>query len=92
MGEARHKQEMLAAAEEEMKRWGDRPLRLDIDITTCLGMIGALQLALRHPGFQKRPSADVVRKLVFAFIRQIPPDYPALKKLMELGFHQRFDC
>ncbi|MDE2101104.1 MAG: hypothetical protein KGL39_27905 [Patescibacteria group bacterium] len=91
MGEAKRRERLLADSKAEMERWGERRIVADMDITTLLAMTGALQLALRHPGFSARPSATAVRDLVLQFIEQIPADYPAIRELMRLGFHPRFD-
>lgn len=85
------KVKVLAEAEADMLSWGERPLVIDLDITSALAICGALQLALRHPGFAARPSAKQVRAVVNSIEQQIPAEFTGLKKLITLGFHQRFD-
>lgn len=85
------KQKTLAAADADMIAWGERPLVVDMDLTTALAVCGALQLALRHPGFAARPSAAQVRAVVNGIEQQIPAEFPGIKNLIRLGFHQRFD-
>lgn len=80
-----------AEAVAEMERWGDRTIVLQLDIATLLGVVGALQLALRHPQFAQRPSALQVRALIMDLEKQIPAEFPAIKKIINLGFHPRFD-
>jgi hypothetical protein len=91
MGEAMRKQALLAAAESEMKAWGERPLVIEVDIAGALVFCGAMQLALRHPGFAARPSSKLCREIVMELADQVPEDFPALRELIRLGFHQRFD-
>lgn len=91
MGEAKRKEALLARCAEEMQRWGDRPVVLEMNITHAMVFCGALQLALRHEGFAQRPSSSVCRKVVFDLASQIPDDFPALRELIKLGSHPRFD-
>lgn len=51
MGQAKRKAELLEKAQAEMERWGDRPIRLEVDLVTMMIIAGALQLSLRHPAF-----------------------------------------
>jgi hypothetical protein len=86
------KRHVTEAAAIEMERWGDRSIVLDMHITQALTFCGALQLALRHPGFCKQPSAEEVRKIVFQIAQQISmEDFPAIHDLIKFGFHPRFD-
>jgi len=86
------KRHAMEAAAREMEQWGDRPVILEMDITTAVVMCGALQLALRHPDFAKQKSADAVRTLVFDIAEQISgEEYPAIQELIKMGFHSRFD-
>lgn len=79
------------AAVLEMERWGARPIILELDIITTLAICGALQLSLRHPQFATRPSAKNIREFVMAIEKQIPPEFPTLHKIIQLGFNPRFD-
>lgn len=91
MGEAKRKKELLARCTEELKAWGTRSIAFEIDIGTTLALCGALQLSLRHPEASKQSTAQVVRSLVFDIKSQIPAEFPAIRELIELGFHPRFD-
>ena len=92
MSEHKEKEKLLADSADEMARWGNRPIILEMDITRAMVFCGALQLALRHPGFATRPSAGEARSIVFDLANQIPEDFPALRKMIMLGFHSKFDC
>ena len=91
MGEAKRKAELLKRVLEESVDWGDRPIVLQIDLSTALSLAGTLQLALRHPEFVKLPSAASMRQLVIALRDQVPEEFPAIKEMISLGFHPRFD-
>ncbi len=66
-------------------------VRLDLDELACLSLVGTLQLALRHPQFQTKPTGHFMRQLVTDLIGRIPPERPALRKLALMGFNQSFD-
>lgn len=92
MGEAKRKAELMAKCDEEMKIWGDRLVRLDVDIQSMLIICGALQLSLRHPTYGSSEASKAVRKFLFMFKEQIGEEqFPALRELIELGFHRKFD-
>lgn len=84
---------IMAEAQKEMNRldavgWSRQ---LDFDCTTLMSTIAALQLALRHPSFTKRPSANLIRQVVDKMIEGFPEDCPNTIQLAKLGFHKRFD-
>lgn len=92
MGQAKRKAELLPKVEAEAVRWGDRLIRLELDLSTMLIITSALQLALRHPTACSMKSAQTIRKFLFQFKEQVgAEDYPALQELIELGFHRRYD-
>lgn len=91
MGEAKRKQELLERITEEVKRFGDRPIILELDLNAAFTIVGALQLALRHPQFTKMQSAAAVRAFVLEVRNQIPAEFQALRESIWLGFHPRFD-
>lgn len=91
MGEAKRKAELLARAAEEGKIWGERPIVLHMDLSTTLCMVGALQLSLRHPQHASMRGAKAVRDLVLSICDQVPEEFPAIKEMISLGFHPRFD-
>lgn len=92
MGEAKRKADLLARTAEEGKIWGERPIVLHMDLSTTLCMVGALQLALRHPKYGTMSGANQVRDLVLAIRDQVPADeFPAIREMISLGFHPRFD-
>lgn len=85
------KAKLLAEAEQDMRVWGQRPIVMEMDIVTLMSICGALQLALRHPAFKDRPAAKQVRQFVNHCEGQIPPEFGGIKRMIQLGFHQRFD-
>lgn len=91
MGEAKRKEELLRRVVAESQAWGDRPILLDMDLSAALVLAGALQLSLRHPEAARLPSAQTVRELVMALRDQVPEEFPAIKEMISLGFHPRFD-
>lgn len=77
--------QLLAAALGEMARF-NRPVVICLDIASAISLVGAIQLAQRHPEFG---SGQAMEKICREFIEQIaariPPEFPAIKKLIDLG-------
>jgi hypothetical protein len=60
-------------------------LRIDLGLTELLAIIGALQLALRHPGYADKPTAQTVRNLIaWADVHLMA--FPAIRELIKRGF------
>ncbi len=91
MGQAKRKAILLPKVQAEAERWGDRLIRLEVDLSTMMLITGAIQLSLRHPSAGKMKSAEALRKFIFQFKEQIGQDYPAIQELIGLGFHPRYD-
>jgi len=70
---------------------GDFKVRLELDVMQAVLLTGALQLALRHPGIQQQGIGSDLRQFIDTIKEQIPADCRGLRKLIELGFHPRFD-
>lgn len=90
----RRKVELLNEVKDEAERLGTShpwQVTLQLDEHSCLSLVGALQLALRHPKFQTRPTSKWIRGLVDDLIAKIPNERQKLKKIAELGFNQNFD-
>lgn len=75
----------------EVERWGGRPITMDLDIATLLSIVGALQLAMRHPGFKGHAQSHAYQ-FVKSIEVAIPEDFPAIKETIGLGFNRDFDC
>lgn len=88
--------EMLLAAvnheQEELKLLNpDWEVPVHFDMTSLIAIVGALQLAMRHPQFKKRPSAAVIRKIISTLITGIPEEMPATRELARLGDNPKLD-
>lgn len=62
-----------------------------LDAAALLGLVGAAQLALRHPGFSGKPSASYVKAWIVGIADQLRGEYPALAHIIDLGFNPKFD-
>jgi hypothetical protein len=62
-------------------------VRIDMDEPTLTAVVGALQLALRHPAFKSGagPTYQTVRNFVDVIIERLPAERPLLKQLMQMG-------
>ena len=61
---------------------------LEIDTAQFVLLIGALQLALRHPSFPSY-SRKVITQMIEGFIEQIPNQ--TMKDHIRMGFDPRYD-
>jgi len=91
MSEHQDKALFLATAAGEAHRFGARKIIMDIDLKALLQLAATLQLALQHPEFSKTDSAKFIRSMILDWRDSLPPDMPATKRIIDLGFHQRFD-
>jgi len=82
---------VLNEAADDIFKSGDLKFRLELDGMQAALLIGVLQLALRHPGIEKQAIAFELRGFIDSIKEQIPTDCRGLRKLIELGFHPRFD-
>lgn len=72
---------------EQMKQ----PITMQIDVTEALGLLGTLQLALRHPVFKKRPTAKFIEAFARSLQETIVKKAPGLEFLCEAGWKEEFD-
>jgi len=87
----RAEKELLAAVTREMKASRDFVLPVHLDLQTLLCLVGALQLALRHPG-NNGQSSQVVKDVVDAIIDRLEGhQFTAIAELMRLGFNPEHD-
>ena len=83
---------LAAVAHEQDGLAKDWELPVHWDMTCLITVIGALQLAMRHPGFRKTPSSKNVRAIIDQLISGIPEDCPATRELAKLGDNQKIDA
>jgi len=67
------------------------PFILNTNVLTALTMLGALQLALRHPRFKGTPSGQEMTNVARDIQRVLEQAIPECKFLMEAGWNERFD-
>ena len=83
--------EFLARYAEELQSFETRPLTCEMSAVHLMVLIGALQLALRHPQFPEA-SAQITRDFIdgwaLAFQYQ---KKPAIKEMIERGYNPNFD-
>lgn len=82
----REETQLLASAVAEMRRL-NRPVVICLDIASAISLAGAIQLAQRHPEFaSKNPGTETIcRDFIDQISARIPPEFPAIKKLIDLG-------
>jgi len=86
------KEQLLAAVNSEQKGLPkDWLLPVHWDMTCLISVIGALQLAMRHPHFKKRPTHAMIRQIVDQLISGIPENMPATRELARLGDNPKYD-
>ena len=76
-------------ASAEMKACEDMKFHFEFSIMDLMSIIGALQLALRHPMFTG-PTSQIVRQFIDG-AKGLLKDQAAIQELIERGFDQRFD-
>ena len=74
-----------------LREW-NRPVVLTMqDINLAVGLIGAVQLALRHPEAAKSPTMQMVDGMIRALIDSIDPDHGDVFQFLMMGFHEHWD-
>lgn len=63
------------------------PILIELEPVMALGLVGTLQLALRHPGFTNR-TATIIRNLVEDLKQRFPPE---VRPLLDRGDDPAFD-
>ena len=64
-------------------------ITVNFSVVNLLLIVGALQLALRHPLFTG-PGSKVVRQFIY-YVKGLLAQQPALCELIECGFDDTFD-
>lgn len=82
---------LTIAADREMRANQKRPVILEMDLPTIIGIIGLIQLACRHPG-----GPDRLKSAAYAFVDTIGADLQEagmhnLAALVQAGWHSEFD-
>jgi hypothetical protein len=87
-----NKEMLLAAVNHEQESLPkDWRLQVMLDMVSLLTLIGALQIAMRHPQFKKTTSHAMIRRIIDTLISGIPEDMPATRELARLGDKPKFD-
>ena len=88
---ASEQQALFDAAKTEVAIMGDVTIRIDFDVGSLIGLIGQLQLALRHPG-NTGPTGNLTRGLVAKLIEHIRrKGFPRCAEIAELGNDPQYD-
>jgi len=84
--------ELIAKALAELERLKAEHgfVRLDLEPGVLLAVLGALQLAMRHPDFKQRPSYVTVAKVIEDIHGHLGR-YPALMDLLRRGGIEEYD-
>lgn len=91
-GEAAPPDEELKARQlAALGRHALHPVVMEMQVGDLIGICGALQLALRHPGFAGSPTARNVRGFVLDGASAVACLDPLLRELLMMGFDSRRD-
>jgi hypothetical protein len=82
--------EIMERAVQQMRKWPDRSLDLEMNIAEASCLVAVVQLALRHPEAAKISAAGVADALIRRFIDQIDPEHGDVYELLMMGFDP--DC
>ena len=83
--------DLLKRYVEEVDALSERPVVLSVDVQTLLLLIGALQLALRHPVFPAT-SKRVVLRFIETSVRTLQPEENgAISEVINRGFNPVYD-
>ena len=66
-------------------------ITITIPVTEALGLLGTIQLALRHPQFAQKPTAQWAKRFGESLSEEITSKAPKLKFLCDAGWHKKFD-
>jgi len=87
----RAENELLDRVTREITASRDFILPIHLDLHSLLCVVGALQLALRHPG-NNGQSSQVLRELIDGIIDRLETHgFTAIVELMRLGFNPEHD-
>lgn len=68
------------------------PVEIKINTMQALALLGTCQLALRHPGFAKRPTSKWIDAFARDLQKLITTNAPGLAFLCDAGWNKRFDA
>lgn len=83
-------EDRLAAAAAANIDW-ERPVIIETTMLHVVGVIGMLQVALRHPEAAQRSTGKMTREFVVKLIEQIDPEHGELWTLLNRGFNSKWD-
>lgn len=75
---------------EKIENW-DRPLIIQTDIMTVVGLTMLVQLALRHPEAKTMETARLAKDLIANLIEQIDPAHGDIWRFLNAGFNPVHD-
>ncbi len=67
------------------------PIILEMSMSHAVGLIGTVQLALRHPAASRSPTMRQTREMIVALIEHIDPSRGDLYKSLMMGFDPKCD-
>jgi len=82
---------LMFQAQRYMETLGVRAVNLTLDLEIAIGMIGFVQLGLRHPEANRTPTAEMMRAFLNQLIGQIDPKCGPLYEILMRGFDEDFD-
>jgi hypothetical protein len=85
------RQEIIDTADKEMRANLGRPVTLETDLQSVIGVVGLLQLACRHPGVEDgtRRAAHVFVDNIWATLQEA--GLHGLVAIVLAGWHSEFD-
>ncbi len=69
----------------------EKPLRIEMKTSEGLALLATLQLALRHPEFKKKPTAQWIKMFADGLQKGICQQAPGLTFLCDAGWKEEFD-
>lgn len=89
----KHAQEELDQAYQAEFKAAAKHFHIDlhVDELELLCLTSTLQLAMRHPVFQSRPTGKWCQAFIEKLIAAVPQDRPALRAMLEAGNNPAFD-
>lgn len=85
-----NREELTRRALEHMRAW-NRPIIIEADLTHVVGLIGLVQLALRHPEAGQSATARMTEQMIRDLIETIDPAHGELYQILHLGFDPEHD-
>ena len=74
----------------QLREW-QRPIIIQTDMTNVMGLLGMVQLALRHPQAKSMPTARLVERFIVDLIERIDPEHGDIWTFFNAGFNPTHD-